>query len=93
VSNEFKKASAKGQIPFVELNGRQFSDSNQIIEHLRSHFKLAMDGKLNSLERANARAYTILIEESLFRWAGNLNLNILECFVGQEDLLLEMISK
>ncbi|KAL7071095.1 hypothetical protein ACQ4LE_010013 [Meloidogyne hapla] len=67
VSNELSKGSAKGQIPFIELNGRQFADSNQIIEHLRNHFKLSIDTKLNSLERAHLRAYTILIEESLFR--------------------------
>jgi glutathione S-transferase len=67
VSNELTKASAKGQIPFIELNGRQFADSNFIIEHLRSHFKLPIDGQLNSQERAQARAYHVLIEESLFK--------------------------
>ncbi|KAF7633663.1 hypothetical protein Mgra_00006970 [Meloidogyne graminicola] len=67
VSNEGTKGSSKGQIPFIELNGRQFADSNQIIEHLRNYFKLSIDAKLNSMERANLRAYTILIEESLFR--------------------------
>lgn len=67
VSNDFTKASAKGQIPFIELNGRQFADSNFIIEHLRSHFKLPIDGQLNSQERADARAYHVLIEESLAR--------------------------
>jgi hypothetical protein len=34
---------------------------------LKNHFKLAIDGKLNSMERAHFRAYTILIEESLHR--------------------------
>uniref|UniRef100_A0A914KM60 Glutathione S-transferase n=1 Tax=Meloidogyne incognita TaxID=6306 RepID=A0A914KM60_MELIC len=67
VSNEGSKGSSKGQIPFIELNGRQFADSNQIIEHLKNYFKLSIDSKLNSMERAHLRAYTILIEESLFR--------------------------
>jgi len=61
------KGSSKGQIPFIELNGRQFADSNQIMEHLKNYFKLSIDSKLNSMERAHLRAYTILIEESLFR--------------------------
>uniref|UniRef100_A0A915MFL8 Thioredoxin-like fold domain-containing protein n=1 Tax=Meloidogyne javanica TaxID=6303 RepID=A0A915MFL8_MELJA len=65
VSNEGSKGSSKGQIPFIELNGRQFADSNQIIEHLKNYFKLSIDSKLNSMERAHLRAYTILIEESL----------------------------
>ena len=61
------KASSKGQLPFIELNGRQFADSNFIIDHLKSHFKLTIDENLSDREKADARAYTILIEESLFR--------------------------
>ncbi|CAK5014476.1 unnamed protein product [Meloidogyne enterolobii] len=67
INNEMSKGSSKGQIPFIELNGRQFADSNQIMEHLKNYFKLSIDSKLNSMERAHLRAYTILIEESLFR--------------------------
>ncbi|KAF7637720.1 hypothetical protein Mgra_00002979 [Meloidogyne graminicola] len=51
VSNEFSKSSAKGQVPFIELNGRQFADSNFIIDHLRSHFKLTIDENLNNKEK------------------------------------------
>ena len=73
VSNECFKASAKGQVPFIELNGRQFADSNFIIEHLRSHFKLPIDGNLTTQERADARAYSVLIEESLFRYPTSIS--------------------
>ena len=76
MSNQFKHASVKGQVPFIELNGRQHADSNFIIEHLRSHFKLPIDGNLNSSERANLRAFSLLIEESFFRY----NENSLEIF-------------
>uniref|UniRef100_A0A183BV15 Failed axon connections fax protein/glutathione s-transferase-like protein n=1 Tax=Globodera pallida TaxID=36090 RepID=A0A183BV15_GLOPA len=67
VSNDFTKASAKGQSPFIELNGRQFPDSGMCIEHLHSHFKLSIDNHLSANERAQLRAFNMLIEESLFR--------------------------
>ncbi|CAK5047816.1 unnamed protein product [Meloidogyne enterolobii] len=67
VSNELTKGSAKCQIPFIELNGKQYADTKEIIEHLKNYFKLSMDSNLNNVERAHSRAYTILIEESLFR--------------------------
>uniref|UniRef100_A0A914HFN0 Failed axon connections protein n=1 Tax=Globodera rostochiensis TaxID=31243 RepID=A0A914HFN0_GLORO len=67
VSNDFTKASAKGQSPFIELNGRQFPDSGMCIEQLHSHFKLPIDNHLSANERAQLRAFNMLIEESLFR--------------------------
>jgi hypothetical protein len=67
VSNDFKHASTKGQIPFVELNGRQFADSGYVIENLISIFNLPIDKNLNTRERAESRAITLLIEESLIR--------------------------
>uniref|UniRef100_A0A0K0CSR4 GST N-terminal domain-containing protein n=1 Tax=Angiostrongylus cantonensis TaxID=6313 RepID=A0A0K0CSR4_ANGCA len=38
ISNQFTKMSTKGQIPFVEVNGRQVADSNFIIDHLIEEF-------------------------------------------------------
>lgn len=67
VSNEFHKASSKGQVPFIELNGRQFADSNFIIDHLRSHFKVPIDENLSEQQSAQSRAFSVLIEESLVR--------------------------
>jgi len=67
VSNEFKFGSAKNQIPFIELNGRQIADSNFIIELLKNSHNLNIDRNLSSKERADERAYSVLIEESLFR--------------------------
>uniref|UniRef100_A0A914ICK2 Superoxide dismutase n=1 Tax=Globodera rostochiensis TaxID=31243 RepID=A0A914ICK2_GLORO len=67
VDNEFKKTSSKGQIPFIELNGRQFADSNLVMDHLRTNFKLPIDSRLSTYERALCRSFTVLIEESLFR--------------------------
>lgn len=59
--------SSKGQIPFIELNGRQFADSGLIIEHLSQNYNLPIDRNLNSRERAEAHALTKLIEDSLIR--------------------------
>ncbi|KAH7707390.1 failed axon connections protein [Aphelenchoides avenae] len=71
VSNEFKHGCAKEpcyftESAFVELNGRQIAGHAHIIEELKL-FKLPTDSHLNSHEQAEARALTLLVEESLFR--------------------------
>uniref|UniRef100_A0A915E5F1 Peptidase S1 domain-containing protein n=1 Tax=Ditylenchus dipsaci TaxID=166011 RepID=A0A915E5F1_9BILA len=77
VSNEFSKASSKEQIPFIEVNGRQFADTNIIIDKLKDMYNLTIDQNLNSIEKAKARAIIVLIEESLFRcYVYNLSQNI-----------------
>jgi glutathione S-transferase len=67
VSNDFTKMSSRGQLPFIELNGRQFGDSNIIMENLIGTFHLSIDQNLTTRERAEARLLTVLIEESIFR--------------------------
>jgi hypothetical protein len=67
VSNEFKIGSSKGQIPFIEINGRQIPDSNFIVENLKNIFNVNIDRNLSTRERADERAYSVLVEESLFR--------------------------
>ncbi|KAI6181869.1 hypothetical protein M3Y98_00875600 [Aphelenchoides besseyi] len=67
VSNEFKIASQKGQVPFIEVNGRQIADSNFIIDQLKQMYNLSIDRELNTREQADARAYQVLVEESLLR--------------------------
>ncbi|CAJ0595206.1 unnamed protein product [Cylicocyclus nassatus] len=68
ISNNFSKFSDKGQIPFIEVNGREIADSNFIIDHLIEELhKKDIDDRLSPEEKANARAYHALIEDSL-RW-------------------------
>jgi len=68
ISNEFTKFSEKKQIPFIEYNGRQFADSNFIIDHLKQQIPSAdLDNSLSDKERAQSRALKVLLEESV-RW-------------------------
>ncbi|KAE9547747.1 hypothetical protein FO519_009042 [Halicephalobus sp. NKZ332] len=67
VNNEFKHGSSKGQIPFIELNGRQHADSGHIMDVLIKEFNLTIDAGLDPKQLADKRAYSILVEESLFR--------------------------
>jgi len=67
VNNDGTKGSAKGQVPFIELNGRHIADSNFIIDHLSETFDVSLDRHLTTRQRAEARAISVLIEESLFR--------------------------
>uniref|UniRef100_A0AC35FYG6 Failed axon connections protein n=1 Tax=Panagrolaimus sp. PS1159 TaxID=55785 RepID=A0AC35FYG6_9BILA len=65
VSNEFSHVSHKGQIPFVELNGRQYADSNHIITDLTKTFNVQLDNHLSEKEWANMQAYHCLVENSI----------------------------
>lgn len=55
-----RRWSKKGQIPFIELNGEQFYDSNIIMERLRKHFDLPQE--LNPYETAVSRAIAGMLE-------------------------------
>jgi len=67
ISNQLTIGSAKGQIPFIELNGRQFADSQAIIEMLTEKYNVKLTEKMSDLEKAQARALQVYIEESLQR--------------------------
>ncbi|PAV84605.1 hypothetical protein WR25_26282 [Diploscapter pachys] len=64
ISNEFKHYSPKGQVPFIELNGRVFSDSNDIIDYLKKEAKNP-DQRLSPQDNAHAEAIHALIENSI----------------------------
>jgi len=66
--------SSKGQIPFIELNGREIADSNFVISFLEENKDSTgnsrhIDQHLSEKERADAQAYNALIEQSLFWFA------------------------
>ncbi|CAJ0930496.1 unnamed protein product, partial [Mesorhabditis belari] len=67
ISTEFKKTSSKGQVPFIEFNGRQFADSNQIIVYLiKELHKESLDGNLSQQDLAYRQAFHHLLEQSIF---------------------------
>ena len=59
-TRRFSKASHT--IPYIELNGEQISDSNRIMETLRSQFPAEMDLGLTTQQRARDHALTSMIE-------------------------------
>jgi hypothetical protein len=61
--------SAKGKLPYITLNGEDVADSYFCIRFLKAKFNVDMSAHLTPLEKANARAYMKMAEESL-RWAG-----------------------
>ncbi|VDP46272.1 unnamed protein product [Soboliphyme baturini] len=67
VSCDLFTSSKKGQLPFVELNGKEIPDSNFIIEDLTKHFKKeGFDSHLNPVDRAVARAFESLVEDTIY---------------------------
>ncbi|ULU07722.1 hypothetical protein L5515_015147 [Caenorhabditis briggsae] len=65
INNEFSKMSARGQIPFIELNGRQHADSTIIIDNLIEHFHKSDLEDLSQADKAVARAFFALTEHHL----------------------------
>uniref|UniRef100_A0A914VZ42 Failed axon connections homolog n=1 Tax=Plectus sambesii TaxID=2011161 RepID=A0A914VZ42_9BILA len=68
IDNKLTNNSSKGQIPFVELNGRELNDTNFIIGELTQYFsRESMEMHLNTEQAANLHSYLRMTEESL-RW-------------------------
>jgi len=57
--------SAKGQNPFVEVNGKQIADSTFIINELSQQFNKPLEGNMSELERAQAHMAAIMFEQSV----------------------------
>lgn len=65
INNEFKTMSARGQIPFIELNGRQHADSTLIIDALIENFHKGDMEIHTPSDKAIARAFFALLEHHL----------------------------
>ncbi|CAJ0585286.1 unnamed protein product, partial [Mesorhabditis spiculigera] len=92
VSTEFKKTSSKGQVPFIEFNGRQIGDSNQIIPFLTKELnKETVDTRLSKEDQAYRQAFHHLLENSIF-WAIVANRKETADFFFTEDGMLGHFS-
>jgi glutathione S-transferase len=58
----------KGQLPFIEDNGKWIGDSQFIVEHLKHTYGDVVDGHLTPADRAASNAMQRLVENHLF-WA------------------------
>jgi glutathione S-transferase len=78
------KGSPKGKIPFIEDESGKLGDSNFIIEYLTKKHHLKPDGGLTAEQKAQARAFRYLCEESLywvmvyFRWMDPQGWSVME---------------
>ena len=57
-----KFSRASHTIPYIELNGEQISDSNRIMERLRSQFSADLDLGLTAVQAATDHGLTSMIE-------------------------------
>ncbi|XP_046635157.1 failed axon connections-like [Daphnia pulicaria] len=67
VDHKMRFRSAKGQLPFVEVNGAEIADSAVIVKELGATFNTDMDAHLTSEQRNVAHA-TITMLESHYHW-------------------------
>lgn len=62
-------AAPKGKIPFIEYQGKRFSDSTLIIEMLKEKEGIDLDAGLTSTERAISLAFRRMVKENIY-WEG-----------------------
>lgn len=70
-------SSSKGKMPWIELNGQQFADSQFIIQHLSQIHNIHIDSHLTLEQKAVSESLVAMMEESLYwtivysRWLCN----------------------
>jgi hypothetical protein len=67
IVSSFCCSSAQGQFPFITLNGKEFHDSQFVIEHLTKLKEKDLNANLNQAQKATSRSFLKLLEES-FKW-------------------------
>jgi len=77
-----------GKCPWITLNGEDICDSHVIIERLGKHFNKDFSSKLTLLEKAEGRAFQVMMEEHFF-WVLPLWHSMLTKFT-QFDAVLEL---
>jgi len=57
---------SKGKMPWITLNGQEYTDSSLCIELLSRKYQKDLSSHLTEEEKAVARAFQIMAEEHLF---------------------------
>ncbi|XP_043242731.1 failed axon connections-like [Amphibalanus amphitrite] len=65
VDHRMKLRSKKGQLPFVELNGEEISDSSFIIKELSAKFEKDLDAALSTEQKTLSHAMITMVENHL----------------------------
>ncbi|KXJ12862.1 failed axon connections homolog [Exaiptasia diaphana] len=60
------KFSRKGQMPWIEYNGKEIADSNFCIEFLNKEFGVDVDDHLSDEQKGIARAVLVMLEANTF---------------------------
>lgn len=71
VDHKLRFKSKKGQLPFVELNGKEFDDSEQIISSLSKTFDKDLDFGLTDEQKTTSHAFISMLNNHtgwLVRW-------------------------
>ena len=65
MDHKIKLRSAKGQLPFVELNGAEICDSAHIVKQLAVHYGRDLDAGLSAEQKNAAHALISMVENHL----------------------------
>lgn len=71
VDHKMKYKSKKGQLPFVELNGREIADSDIIVKELSQHFNKDLDANLTAEQKTVSHAMESMLNNHtswVVRW-------------------------
>ena len=60
------RKSPRGQLPYVDIDGKVIPDSTAIVDYLESKRPEKLDAHLSSMDRAIAQAFKSMLEEHLY---------------------------
>lgn len=63
-----KYKSKKGQLPFIELNGKEVADSDIIIRELSQHFEKDLDAGLSADQKNVSHAFESMLNNHTSWW-------------------------
>lgn len=71
MDHKLRYKSKKGQLPFVELNGKEVADSDIIIRELSEHFNKNLDEGLTPEQKVSSHAFESMLNNHtswVVRW-------------------------